>query len=126
MSIHAVLLISGRYFLPSLYIHDPAVIEMASVLIMVAAFFQISDGVQVVELGALRGMSDVRMPALFTFFAYWILALPMGYITGILMQMGSVGIWWGLWTGLTSAAILLLLRFNRISRIQETGDLQPM
>ncbi|HLF33139.1 MAG TPA: MATE family efflux transporter [Cyclobacteriaceae bacterium] len=119
MSFNAIIMIIFREKLPALYIGDPEVIRMASSLILVAALFQISDGIQVVGLGALRGMSDVRIPTLFTLIAYWILALPIGYITGILLNMGPLGIWWGLWGGLTTAAVLLLWRFNRISKKQD-------
>jgi MATE family multidrug resistance protein len=116
MGVNAIIMIIFREKLPALYISDPEVIRMASSLILVAALFQISDGIQVVGLGALRGMSDVRIPTLFTLIAYWALALPIGYITGILLKMGPLGIWWGLWGGLTTAAVLLLRRFNRISK----------
>jgi MATE family multidrug resistance protein len=115
MGFNAVLLILGRHFLPSLYINDPEVVKMASMLIMVAAFFQISDGVQVVGLGALRGMSDVRVPTLYTLFSYWALALPIGLIAGIWFHLGPIAIWLGLWAGLTCTAILLFLRFKKIS-----------
>ncbi len=118
MGVNALLMIAGRHFLPSLYIRDPGVIQLASVLIGIAALFQLSDGIQVVGLGALRGISDVKIPTFITLVAYWILALPVGYISGIMLGMGPRGIWWGLWTGLTTAAILLFLRFNRISRIR--------
>jgi MATE family multidrug resistance protein len=122
MTINAVVLILLRNDLPRLYIDDPQVISMASALIVVAAFFQISDGVQVVGLGALRGMSDVKIPTIFTLIAYWILALPVGYLAGILWNGGPMGIWWGLWGGLTSAAVLLFIRFDRMSRKKQGAN----
>ncbi len=123
MSVSAVLLILGRHILPSFYIGDSEVIKLASTLIWIAAFFQLSDGIQVVGLGALRGMSDVRMPTFITLVSYWILALPVGYVTGILFNLGPTGIWYGLWTGLTTAAILLFIRFNKISKVMIPGTI---
>jgi multidrug resistance protein, MATE family len=116
MAFNAVLLILGRNFLPSLYINDPEVINLASWLIWVAAFFQLSDGIQVVGLGALRGMSDVKIPTIITLIAYWVLALPIGYISGIIFKLGPMGVWIGLWTGLTAAAVMLYIRFYKISK----------
>lgn len=116
MSLNAVILILGRNFFPNLYIHEIEVIRIASILILIASFFQLSDGIQVVGLGALRGMADVKIPTLVTLIAYWILALPVGYLFGFILEMGATGIWIGLLSGLTVTAILLLIRFNRLSR----------
>jgi MATE family multidrug resistance protein len=116
MGINALLLILGRKFLPGLYISDPEVIDLASLLIWIAAFFQLSDGIQVVGLGALRGMSDVKIPTVITLVAYWVLALPVGYVSGIIFKLGPTGVWIGLWTGLTAAAVMLFIRFYRISK----------
>ena len=116
MAFNAFLLILGRKFLPSLYIHDQKVMSLASLLIWIAAFFQLSDGIQVVGLGALRGMSDVKIPTLITLVAYWVLALPVGYVSGIIFKLGPTGVWIGLWTGLTAAAVMLFIRFYRISK----------
>lgn len=115
MSINAIILIAGRYYFPSLYIHEAEVIEIASGLLLIAAIFQLSDGIQVVGLGALRGMSDVRIPTMITLFAYWILALPIGYILGISLKLGAIGVWIGLLTGLSITAIMLFVRFNKLS-----------
>jgi MATE family multidrug resistance protein len=116
MSFFALMFIFGRHYLPSLYISDNEVIGLATSLLVIAAFFQISDGVQVVGLGALRGMSDVKIPALITFIAYWIIGLPVGYVLGFKVGLGIQGIWYGLLTGLTVAAILLFLRFNLLTK----------
>jgi MATE family multidrug resistance protein len=89
---------------------------IASSLLIIAAIFQLSDGIQVVGLGALRGMADVKIPTLITLVAYWILALPLGYILGFSLNMGAIGIWIGLLAGLTIAAILLYIRFDRLSK----------
>ena len=115
MSFCALLLIAGRNLLPALFINDIQVIELASLLIIIAAFFQLSDGLQVVVLGALRGLHDVNWPTIITVIAYWITALPLGYLLGFVLNMGAKGVWLGLLTGLTSAALLLYWRFTYIS-----------
>jgi MATE family multidrug resistance protein len=112
MSTFALIFILGRHYLPSLYINDGEVLSLATSLLVIAAFFQISDGVQVVGLGALRGMSDVKIPAFITFVAYWVIGLPVGYVLGFKFDFGIQGIWYGLLTGLSVAAVLLFLRFH--------------
>ena len=124
MSLNAVILILGRFYFPSLYIHEAEVIEIASTLIFVAALFQLSDGIQVVGLGALRGMADVKVPTLVTLIAYWILALPIGYFLGFKLNMGAFGVWIGLLAGLTITAILLLIRFNKLSHLKMAPNYQ--
>jgi MATE family multidrug resistance protein len=116
MGISALVMISFNHRLPYLYIDDLEVISVAAELILIAAVFQISDGLQVVGLGALRGMSDVSIPTLITLLAYWILALPVGYILGIYLHFGALGVWVGLLVGLTVTAALLIYRFKHISR----------
>lgn len=109
--VFALIFLLGRNFLPTLYIDNQNVIDIAANLLVIAAFFQLSDGLQVVGLGALRGMEDVRIPTWITLFAYWFMALPLGYLLGFTFDMGISGIWWGLLTGLTIAAVLLAIRF---------------
>ena len=116
MSIAAIVFVLGRDFLPSLYVDNLDVIEMASGLVVIAAFFQISDGVQVVGLGALRGMEDVKIPTVITFVAYWVLGLPIGYLLSFKMGYGVNGVWYGLLIGLSVTALLLYIRFNYISK----------
>ena len=104
-----------REFLPSLYIDDLDVIKMSATLLVIAGLFQLSDGIQVVALGALRGMADVRVPTMVTLVAYWIIGLPLGYIFGFILGMNEVGIWYGLLIGLTVTGVLLLFRFHTLS-----------
>lgn len=115
MSCWAMLFLAGRYFLPALYIDDPQVLTVAATMMVIAAFFQISDGLQVVCAGALRGLQDVKIPTLLIFAAYWIIALPAGYVLTFTFGLGPVGIWIGLLTGLTLTAIAMLLRFRHLS-----------
>ena len=98
------------------FISDPRVIPGATVLLGVAAVFQIFDGGQVIHSCALRGRTDVRIPALITFTAYWVIALPAGYLLGVRGGFGAAGIWTGLAAGLAFAAVVLGLRFVRLSR----------
>ncbi len=115
MTVCGLVFILFNEFLPSLYIDDPSVIGYAASLLVIAAFFQISDGVQVVGLGALRGLADVKIPTLYTLFAYWIMALPIGYILGIQMDMGANGVWIGLLIGLSISAVMQFMRFRKLT-----------
>lgn len=116
MLITGLLFVALRDLLPSIYTDDPQVISLASTLLLVAALFQISDGAQVVLLGALRGLQDVKIPTLITFLAYWVIAFPVGYILAIPVGWGVVGVWIGLCTGLTLSALLLYIRYTRQTR----------
>ena len=92
------------------------VIGLASSLLLISAFFQISDGLQAVVLGALRGLQDVNIPAGIVFFAYIIFGLPLSISLGFIIDWGVVGIWIGLLSGLTASAILLLWRFQYLTK----------
>ena len=116
MSITATCFVLFRNSLPTLFTKDLNVIGISSSLLVIAAFFQLSDGVQVVGLGALRGMKDVKIPTIITLFAYWGIGLPMSYILGFKYNLGVQGIWYGLSIGLTIAAVFLFLRFNYVSK----------
>ncbi|WP_143960348.1 MATE family efflux transporter [Litoribacter populi] len=111
----AFIFIVFRNFLPTLYIDELPVIEMTASLLVIAGIFQLSDGIQVVGLGALRGMSDVKVPTLVTLVAYWVLGLPLGYFFAFVLNMQEKGIWYGLLIGLTSTGIMLLWRFHKLS-----------
>ena len=91
------------------------VISIASQLIIIAAIFQISDGVQVVVLGALRGLQDVKIPMYITFISYWLIGFPISIYLGLYTNLKAVGIWIGLLAGLTAAAIFLYIRFNMLT-----------
>ncbi|PBJ14574.1 MATE family efflux transporter [Flavobacterium sp. ACN6] len=92
------------------------VISIASKLLLIAAVFQISDGIQVVVLGALRGLQDVKIPMYITFAAYWIIGFPISYYLGEYTELKAQGVWIGLLAGLTAAAILLYIRFHYLTR----------
>ena len=111
-----VIFFAFRFFLPTLYIDDPEVISLSASLLIIAGLFQISDGVQVVGLGVLRGMEDVKVPTLVTLMAYWVLGLPLGYVLAFHMGFAEKGIWYGLLIGLTITAVMLFYRFNSFSK----------
>jgi MATE family multidrug resistance protein len=111
MLVNAVLFLIFRHQIPLLFIGDPEVCRIASGLLVVAGFFQISDGIQVVGLGCLRGVSDVLVPTIITVIAYWLLAVPLGYFLGLECSLGAAGPWWGLLAGLSFSAIFLFIRF---------------
>jgi len=92
---------------------DPDVAALAARLLLVAAIFQVFDGGQVVGVGALRGLTDVRIPMVITFIAYWLVALPGAYLLGFPARLGATGIWAGLAAGLACAAVLLASRLAR-------------
>lgn len=115
-AVFAVLFILLKDILPVFYIDNAEVISLAAQLLIVAALFQLSDGIQVVILGALRGLQDVKIPTVICFISYWIIGFPVSFYFGQADQLGSMGIWLGLLAGLTSSAILLYFRFNYLSR----------
>ncbi len=114
MTLCMLIIFTFKNSLISLYINDDSITHIASALLVIAAIFQLSDGIQVVALGTLRGMSDVNVPAWITFIAYWVIALPTGYYLGFVQKLGAVGIWIALLGGLTVAAIFLTIRFYTI------------
>ncbi|MEQ9443771.1 MAG: MATE family efflux transporter [Cyclobacteriaceae bacterium] len=116
MSASAIAFITLNHWLPSLYIDETPVIELAASLLIIAAFFQLSDGCQAVGLGILRGMADVKVPTFITLIAYWVVGLPIGYGFAFGLGWGPQGVWIGLLLSLTLAAVLLFIRFQRISR----------
>jgi MATE family multidrug resistance protein len=117
-AVFAVGFILLKNFLPTLYIDNGEVIFLASQLLIIAALFQLSDGLQVGILGALRGMQDVKIPTLICFVAYWIIGFPISFFLGKEDMLGSTGIWLGLLSGLTASAIMLFIRFNFLTKKQ--------
>lgn len=119
MGLCCAIFLSADEWLVGLYIRDNAeVATIAATLVVIAGFFQLSDGVQVVGLGVLRGISDVNVPTLLTLIAYWVVALPLSYVLAFPLGMDVQGIWIGLLAGLTVSAILLTYRFyNKLNRI---------
>ncbi len=126
MAAMAVLIFTGHQTIARFYTDDPAVIAVAAGLLQLAALFQISDGLQVGALGALRGLQDTRWPMLIVLVAYWLIAFPLAWLLGVHWGWGPNGPWIGLIAGLTMAAILLNLRFRRLSaRLELRSPVRP-
>jgi MATE family multidrug resistance protein len=93
-----------------------SVIAAAVPVLLVAAVFQVSDGLQAIGAGILRGAGDTTFPLASNLIGHWLVGLPIALYLGFHRNMGIVGLWWGLCAGLTAVAILLLFRFNRLSK----------
>ena len=107
-----------RNQLPTLFSEDPLVIALAAQFIFVMLIYQLFDGLQIVFGSILRGMSDVNIPTIYTFIAYFLVSLPTGYLCAFTLGLGEVGIWWGLPVGLGTASVLFMFRFIRLTRIK--------
>ncbi|MDX2478634.1 MAG: MATE family efflux transporter [Gammaproteobacteria bacterium] len=105
-------------YIVSIYSDDADVGRMAVSLLFMAAIFQLSDGIQVSAAGALRGVKDTLYPLLVSVVAYWLIGLPFSYYLGIRQQFGPQGLWMGLVASLTLAAIWLVWRFLRVSKVE--------
>ncbi|MFY0688785.1 MAG: MATE family efflux transporter [Cyclobacteriaceae bacterium] len=116
MGITGLVFIIFNSALAGLYVEDQYVVSVAAQLLIVAAAFQVSDGLQSVGLGVLRGLTDVKVPTAITFMAYWVFAIPAGYVLGFVFELGVLGIWYALASALTIAAIFHMLRFRSLVR----------
>lgn len=123
--VFALFFLAFHNLLPNMYLNlddvnnftdNSEVVKIASKILLVAAIFQLSDSIQVTVLGALRGLQDVKIPTLITFIAYWLIGFPISYFLGKEEAYASFGIWIGLLVGLTSAAIMLYIRFNYLTK----------
>jgi multidrug resistance protein, MATE family len=111
-----------RHQLPYIFTNDPLVIAQAASLLMVAALFQLFDGLQVVCLGILRGFADVKAPMFIAGFSYLAIGLPTSYLCAFTFGLGAEGIWYGFLAGLISAGILLAFRIRK--KIREVEGLK--
>ncbi len=114
MAFAGLVILLFRTTLAGFYSNDEAVLALTGKMLIVVIIFQLSDGLQAVGLGALRGFTDVRVPTLITFFAYWVIALPAAWVFSQYTSWGAMGIWYALAGGLTVSAILLLNRFYNL------------
>jgi MATE family multidrug resistance protein len=112
-----VLFVLFRHWLPTVYVHEAQVIAIAANLLLVAAVFQLVDGLQVVALGALRGIADATVPTYIAFAAYALVALPTSYVCAFVLGWRETGIWIGYLAGLSVASTLFVVRFSRRSRV---------
>jgi MATE family multidrug resistance protein len=116
MSGFSLMFFTLNHVLPYGFTQNKEVIDIAATLLIVAGFFQLSDGLQAVLLASLRGIQDVWIPSLITFIAYWIIGFPISFYLGLYTELKTLGIWIGLSLGLTSSALMLFLRFNYKTR----------
>lgn len=107
-----------RHQLPWIFNDEAPVIAVAAHLLILAAIFQISDSTQAIGVGLLRGIHDVKVPTLFVTIAYWVIGIPAGYLLAFPLGLEATGIWIGLVFGLTVSAIMLNIRFFRLTKQQ--------
>jgi MATE family multidrug resistance protein len=112
----ALLLLVARGPIAFLYSPDPAVAGLAAQLLLLVAVFQVSDGLQVGAMGALRGFKDARVPLAITICAYWLVGFPIAFVLGLVRGGGPVYVWSGLIAGLAVSALALNLRYAARSR----------
>ena len=119
-SIFSLVIYLLRDYLPYIYIdinnqenyfENIRIVSIASKLFIIVAIFQLVDSAQVIVLGTLRGMQDVKIPTIIVFIAYWIIGFPISFILGDESLMAESGIWIGLLSGLTFSSLFLYLRF---------------
>jgi MATE family multidrug resistance protein len=115
----------GRFFFGEAVESGGAVIELTATLLMVGATFFVADGIQTVAAGALRGMSDTRVPLLFAAISYWLIGFPAAYGLAFWTGIGAIGVWIGLSCGTAVYAVLLMLRFRRLAEQLERGQPSP-
>ena len=118
MTVSALLLLIFRDAVVGLYTDDAAVTGIAISLLLMAAVFQVADGVQIGAAGALRGYKDTGVPMVINIVAFWILAFPLAYLAAIPYQLPPNYVWAGFVVGLSVAAVLLTWRYFRLSQPQ--------
>jgi MATE family multidrug resistance protein len=125
MSLCALLFLAVPRGLIGLYTSDPGVVELGARLLLVAAMFQVFDGMQVAGTAILRGAGDTRVPMLLAALGYWVVGMPVGYLLGFHTSLGPVGVWIGLSTGLAAVGVMLALRVRRMVRRGPRGWAAP-
>ena len=122
MFISALGIVALNDGIAALYTRDPPVRELAATLLLMAALFQLSDGIQVGAAGALRGFKDTAVPLVFCVVSYWVVGFSLAYYFGVVKQGGPIYVWIGLIGGLSLSAVLLVARFLAVSRKRLTVD----
>ena len=125
MACSATFLLLFRDAVVSIYTQDAAVKSIAISLLLMAAIFQVADGIQIGAAGALRGYKDTRIPMAINIFAYWIIAFPLAYMAAVTYKLPPNFIWGGFVAGLTVAAVMLTWRYARISGAA-VDELEPL
>lgn len=123
MSSSAVLFSTVPRALVRIFTTDVGVIEVGASLLLVAAVFQLCDGLQAVTTGALRGLGETRLPMLWNLTGHWLFGLPVGYHLAFGLGWGVYGLWVGLSIGLIMIGLALLVVWHRHSRAFRGGGL---
>ena len=125
MSMSALIFLFGKDFFPVFFNDNARVLAISAQLMLIAGLFQIFDGIQVVGIGILRGIQDVKVPTAITFLAYWVINLPLGYVLGITFDWGVRGIWFAFVVSLGVAAVLLSYRFWSLTEKMKIEGVRP-
>lgn len=120
MAFSALLLLVFRDIIVGIYTQDPSVQTIAISLLLMAAIFQVADGVQIGAAGALRGYKDTRVPMVINMVSFWLLAFPISYLAAVTYRASPAKIWLGFVIGLSVAAFLLTVRYAKVSRVSES------
>lgn len=122
MFVSALAILTFNNQIAALYTRDAAVRELAASLLLMAALFQLSDGVQVGAAGALRGFKDTAMPMALCVVSYWLVGFTLAYVLGVQRGGGPLHVWIGLTVGLTVSAVLLVWRYARVTHARVARD----
>lgn len=114
--IAALAFITMRHIIPTFFTSNAEVIDIASSLLVFASLYQLSDGLQNVSVGILRGMQDVKIIMPIAFISYWLLNLPIGYLLAFVMGIGPSGLYLSFFFGLSAAATLMIFRIRKSIR----------
>ena len=126
MTCSALFLLVFRDAVVGVYTNDPSVTAIAISLLLMAAIFQVTDGVQIGAAGALRGYKDTRVPMVINIFAYWVLAFPLAYMAAVTYQWPPSYVWGGFVVGLSVSAVLLTWRYVLVSKAPLVADPEPI
>jgi MATE family, multidrug efflux pump len=118
MTATGLLFVAAPKLVARLFSPNATVVAVGANLLLVAAAFQIFDGLQVISTGALRGTGDTRTPMLANLIAYWLIGLPVAYFLCFRMKWGAVGVWIGLCVGLMIIGVALLAAWHRQPRLK--------
>jgi len=113
MAVAAAVFLTAPHALIRAFTSDSVVVEVGAALLFVAAVFQLFDGLQGVTTGALRGLGDTRTAMLWNLAGHWLIGLPLGYLLCFHSDLGVVGLWWGLSTGLMICGVALIVVWAR-------------
>ena len=110
----ALVFVTAPHALIGLYTEDVNIIRLGSMLLLVAAAFQLFDGAQVAGMAILRGAADTQAPMIIAALGYWVIGMPVAYYLGFHTRFGAAGVWAGLSLALGVVAVLLVIRVRRV------------